>query len=355
MKQVKICAFILGVLLLLSAMAGCKQPSGGQPVDGVQSAVNFAYFDTVSYVYSYAGDPVESFNERSAGVSRILQEYHQLFDIYHEYSGINNLCTVNKQAGGDPVPVDPKLIQFMLYAKELYETTGGEMNIMMGAVLSIWHEYRTYAMDNPGKGQVPPMEDLQEAAAHTDISLLEIDETNNTLRITDPKASIDVGAVGKGYATEQAAQYLEQDKAFGYVLSIGANIRIIGTKPDGSSWLTGIRNPFGEGGHVAILNLSDISCVTSGSYERYYTVGNTRYHHIIDGDTLMPAAYFPSVSILTKDSGLADALSTALFCMPYEEGLQLANSLDGVEVLWVFEDGSIHCTDGLKDRLVDNP
>ena len=353
MKQVKICAFILGVLLLLSAMAGCKQPSGGQPVDGVQSAVNFAYFDTVSYVYSYAGDPVEQFNERSAGVSRILQEYHRLFDIYHEYSGINNLCTVNKQAGGDPVPVDPKLIQFMLYAKELYETTGGEMNIMMGAVLSIWHEYRTYAMDNPGKGQVPPMEDLQEAAAHTDISLLEIDETNNTLRITDPKASIDVGALGKGYATELAAQYLEQDQAYSYVLNIGGNIRIIGTKPDGSGWLTGIRNPFGEDTPAAKLNLSDISCVTSGSYERFYTVGNQRYHHIIDGDTLMPADYFPSVSILTKDSGLADALSTALFCMPYEEGLQLANRLDGVEVLWIFEDGSIHCTDGLKSMLVE--
>lgn len=352
MKQVKICTLILCVLLLFSAMTGCKQPSGDQPVDGVQTAANFTYFDTVSYVYSYAGDPVEQFDERSAGVSRILQEYHRLFDIYHEYAGVNNLCTVNKQAGGDPVPVDPKLIAFMLYAKELYETTGGEMNIMMGAVLSIWHDYRTEAMDDPSAAKVPPMADLQEASTHTDISLLEIDEINNTLRITDPKASIDVGALGKGYATERAAQYLEADKASGYVLNIGGNIRIVGTKPDGSGWLTGIRNPSGEG-HSAILNLSDISCVTSGSYERYYTVGNQRYHHIIDGSTLMPAAHFPSVSILTKDSGLADALSTALFCMPYEEGLQLANKLDGVEVLWIFEDGSVHCTDGLKDQLVE--
>ena len=352
MKKVKIFALILSILLMFSAMTGCKKPAENQPVEGVQTAVNFTYFDTVSYVYSYAGDPVEQFNERSAGVSRILQEYHRLFDIYHEYSGINNLCTVNKQAGGDPVTVDPKLIEFMRYAKQLYETTGGEMNIMMGAVLSIWHDYRTEALDNPSAAKVPPMTDLQEAATHTDISLLEIDEVNNTLRITDPKASIDVGALGKGYATELAAQYLEQDNANSYVLNIGGNIRIIGTKPDGSGWLTGIRNPFDDG-HLAILNLSNISCVTSGSYERYYTVGSQRYHHIIDGDTLMPAEYFPSVSILTKDSGLADALSTALFCMPYEEGLQLANSLDGVEVLWIFEDGSIHCTDGLKDMLVE--
>ena len=325
MKQVKISALILCLLLLFVTLAGCKQPAAQQTGEP-QGIVYFAYFDTVSYVYSYAGDPAEQFDERSAGVSRILKEYHELFDIYHEYSGLNNLCTVNKQAGGDPVPVDPRLIEFMLYAKELYETTGGEMNVMMGAVLSIWHAYRTEAMDNPGQGKVPPMEDLQAAAAHTDFSLLEIDEVNNTLRITDPKASIDVGALGKGYATEMAGQYLEQQQATGYVLVIGGNIRIVGTKPDGSGWLTGIRDPFSDG-HSVKLDLADTSCVTSGSYERFYTVDNKRYHHIIDRETLMPADYFPSVTIVTKHSGLADALSTALFCMPYEDGLALIEKM----------------------------
>ena len=353
MKQVKTGALILCCLLLISALAGCKPPAGGQQTgDGVYK-IYFNYFDTVSYVYSFAGDPAEQFDERSAGVSRILQEYHQLFDIYHEYSGINNLCTVNKQAGGDPVPVDSKLIEFMLYAKELYETTGGEMNVMMGAVLSIWHDYRTEAMDDPSAAKVPPMADLQAAAGHIDFSLLEIDEANNTLRITDPNASLDVGALGKGYATEMAAQYLEQDEAFGYVLNIGGNIRTVGTKPDGSGWLTGIRNPFGDG-HLAKLTLSDTSCVTSGSYERYYTVGNQRYHHIIDGKTLMPADYFPSISIITKHSGLADALSTALFCMPYEEGLALVEKLDGVEAIWIFEDSTIHYSSGLEGKVEAN-
>ncbi len=351
MKQVKTGALILCLLLLFSALTGCKQPPAQQS-DDVQSMLYFVYFDTVSYVHSYAGDPAEQFDERSAGVSRILKEYHELFDIYHEYSGMNNLCTVNKQAGGDPVPVDSKLIEFMLYAKELYETTGGEMNVMMGAVLSIWHDYRTEAMEDASKAKVPPMADLQAAAAHTDFSLLEIDEQNNTLRITDPQASIDVGALGKGYATEVAAQYLEQQKANGYVLVIGGNVRIVGTKPDGTDWLTGIRDPFIEGNHLVKLMLSDTSCVTSGSYERFYTVANQRYHHIIDGDTLMPAAHFPSVTIITKDSGLADALSTALFCMPYEDGLALVEKLDGVEALWIFEDGSVRYSNGLGDKIV---
>ena len=335
--------------LLLTIAVGCaKEEQKIQPLGNVY----FTFFDTVSYVYSYAGDPVEQFEERSAGVSRVLQEYHQLFDIYHEYSGINNLCTVNRQAGGDPVVVDERLIDFMLYAKALYAVTNGELNVMMGSVLRIWHDYRTEGTENPSSAQLPDMDLLQQAALHTDFSLLEIDEKNNTLRISDPEASIDVGALGKGYATEMAAQYLEQEHADGYVLNIGGNIRIIGTRPDGSGWKTGLRDPFSDG-YVLNLYLSDTSCVTSGSYERYYTVDGKRYHHIIDKDTLMPADYFPSLVIVCKNSGMADGLSTALFCMSYEEGLEIINGLDGVEALWIMDDGTIHYSAGLESKIVD--
>lgn len=344
MKRVRTALVLL--CALLTCLSGCGREEKSEPL----GKVYFTYFDTVSYVYSYAGDPAEQFEERSAGVSRILQEYHQLFDIYHEYAGINNLCTVNKLAGGEPVAVDERLIDFMLYARELYEATDGEMNVMMGAVLSIWHDYRTAGTEDPDQAQVPPMEDLRSAAQHIDFSLLEIDEVNHTLRITDPEASIDVGALGKGYATEKAGEYLYEQEAYGYVLNIGGNIRIIGTRPDGSSWRTGIRSPFGEG-YVVNLNLADTSCVTSGSYERFYVVDGTRYHHIIDRDTLMPADYFVSLVIVADDSGMADALSTALFCMPYEEGLAAVERMDGVEALWIFEDESIRYSTGMKDKL----
>ena len=348
MRRIRMGALLL-CLLLLTALVGCAEEEQKNEPLGM---VYFTYFDTVSYVYSYAGDPVELFEERSTGVSRILQEYHQLFDIYHEYSGMNNLCTVNRLAGGDPVPVDEKLIDFMLYAKEVYDLTAGEMNIMMGAVLRPWHDCRTAADSDPQNAKLPDMALLQEAALHTDFSLLEIDAVNNTLRITDPKAAIDVGALGKGYATEKAAQHLEEENLTGYVLNIGGNIRIIGTRPDGSGWRTGLRNPFGDD-YLVYLNLKDTSCVTSGSYERFYTVDGKQYHHIIDKDTLMPADYFPSLVIVCKDSGLADALSTALFCMPYENGRAIIEKLDGVDALWIMADGEIRYTDGLKDKITE--
>ena len=342
----------IAVILALSALlTGCaSEPAEIQR----HGKAYYNFFDTVSYVYSYAGDSAEQFEDRSAEASRILEEYHKLFDIYHEYSGVNNLCTVNRLAGGECVQVDERLIDFLLYAKQLYDETDGEMNVMMGAVLSIWHNCRSQASEDPSAARLPSSEELEHAAAHTDIALLEIDKENCTVRISDPEASIDVGAVGKGYATEMAAKYLESIHADGYVLNVGGNLRIIGAKPDGSGWVTGIRDPDDSSADFAAqLYLSDTSCVTSGVYERYYTVKGTRYHHIIDRDTLFPADYFLSLTVLTQDSGLADALSTALFCMSYEDGLALIERFGNVDVLWIFPDGEIRYTPGLEDRIIN--
>ena len=339
------------VLGLLVNLTGCS--SSAKKIEP-QGRAFFTYFDTVSYVYSYAGDSEESMNEHSAEVSDILGEYHQLFDIYHEYSGITNLCTINKLAGGEPVKVDKKLVDFLLFAKELYELTDGEMNVMLGSVLRLWHDARSAASDDPANAYIPSEEELKEAMAHTDISFLEIDEENCTVRITDPNASIDVGALGKGYATELAAQRLREIGSESYVLNIGGNISIIGHKQDGTAWRTGIRDPQNPGGEPIIyLQLADTACVTSGNYERYYVVDGEEYHHIIDKDTRMPATYFDSITVITKDSALADTFSTALYCMSYEEGLKLAESMEDMEVLWIFADGTMKMTPGLEALVTE--
>ena len=222
---------------------------------------------------------------------------------------------------------------------------------MMGAVLKLWHDEREAASDNPNSAKLPDMENLKKACSHTSIDLLEIDTEKYTVRISDPDALIDVGAIGKGYATEMSAQFLEEKGCNSYVLDIGGNIRIIGTKIDGTGWLTGIKDPINRGEYSFFTRISDISCVTSGDYERYYTVEGKRYHHIIDNNTLMPSEYFASVTIFTKNSGLADALSTALFCMSYEDGLELVNNLEEkVDVLWIYRDGTIKRTDGVIEE-----
>ncbi len=342
------------IMGLLVSFAACSESVGcaGDPTPWTTEY--FTFFDTVTRVYSYAGDSQENFENRCDEVSAILEEYHRLFDIYHEYSGINNLRTLNLNAGKEPLTVDRKLIDFLLYAKEMHYKTNGEMNIMMGSVLSLWHDCRDRAGKDQNGARIPTEEELDDASAYTDMSFLEIDPENNTAFITNSKASIDVGALGKGYAAEKAADYLKSVGAEAYVLDVGGNLRIVGHKPDGSGWVTGIKDPSSIDSYALRLTLADVSCVTSGNYERFYTMDGKDYHHIIDKDTLMPAEYFSSVTVICEDSGLADALSTALFCMSYEQGLALARNIGDVEVFWIKSDGTQYMTDGLSDLIKES-
>lgn len=302
------------------------------------------YFNTVTTVSGYA-DSQEEFDAVAEEILAQLAEYHQLYTIYHRFDGMENLCTVNELVDGAhrTVTVDRRIIDLLLYAGEMYTLTGGVVNIAMGGVLSLWHSYRTLGKDNPLEASLPPMESLRAAAAHTDISQMIIDEENCTVTLADPLMKLDVGAIAKGYAVERVARWIEEQGITGYVLNVGGNIRVVGSKPvsksDDGKWTVGIENPLGED-YLAYLQVTDLSVVTSGSYQRFYYVDGKPYHHIIHPDTLMPAEGFLSVSVVCRDSGMGDALSTALFCLPLEEGLDLVDGLPGVEAMWVTEDGT---------------
>lgn len=304
-------------------------------------------FNTVSTFYSYADDSEDEFKENSELAYNTLREYHRLFDIYYEYDGINNLATVNRMAGEGPVKVDERLIDFLLFAKEMYVLTNGRTNIALGGVLSLWHDARE-GMDLLGNSVPPDRDKLIDASHHTSIDSIIIDREASTVEITDSALSIDVGAIGKGYAVERAKEVLVSKGVTSYVLNVGGNIATIGTKTKDQGWKTAIKNPNDPTSYSLYVELSDTSCVTSGSYERYFTYEGKRYHHLIDPDTLMPAEYFGSVTVITEDSGLADALSTALFLMSYEDGLSLVESLKGVEAVWIFENGEVRTSPGVK-------
>ncbi len=335
----------LAFCLLFSgtALASCKKEKGLQKF----SDYSFEFFDTVSTITGYA-ESREAFDEIASSAFAELQEYHRLYNIYYRYEGMENLRTINDRTDGEhrTVTVDRRIIDLLLYAKELYALTDGNMNIAMGSVLSIWHQYRTEGIDDPENAELPPMERLLAASEHTDIANLVIDEEASTVTLTDPKMTLDVGAIAKGYAVEMVAQSLEKRGISGYCLNVGGNVRTIGKKPDGSGWTVGLEDPLGGDNYIAYLTLTGQSLVTSGSYQRYYLVNGERYHHIIDPETLMPAEGFVAVSILTPHSGQGDGLSTALFCMPLEDGLALVESIPDTEAQWVLPDGTIQTSGG---------
>lgn len=299
---------------------------------------SFDYFDTVTTIIGYEKNK-ELFSENCEIIKDKLSMYHKLFDIYNKYDGINNLAVINDSK--EPVIVNNEIIKMLDFCKKMYDKTNGKVNVAMGSVLSIWHNYRIAGINDPENSELPKMNELLNASKHTDISNIIIDKENNSVFLNDKEMSLDVGAIAKGYAVEQTALYLEKKGINGYILNVGGNVRIVGEREDGKKWTVGIENPLNDedNPYCELLSLDSMSLVTSGSHQRFYTVNGKNYHHIIDSDTLMPAEYFLTVSILTKDSGIADALSTALFSMSYEDGKKIIESFQNTEAMWILPSG----------------
>ena len=339
----RILSHIILLCIIIGVFTSCTQTNSAK---NKYSSYSMEYFDTVTTITGYEYTQ-EAFDAIAEEILSQLGEYHRLYSIYHRFDSLENLCTINELVDGEhrTVSVDRRIIDMLLYAKEMYYKTNGILNIAMGSVLSLWHDYRTIGKDNPEQASLPPMEKLIEASEHCDIEKLIIDTENNTVTLLDPLMKLDVGAIAKGYAVECIAKKLEADGVTGYVLNVGGNVRTIGSKADGTPWTVGIENPDSDD-YFAYLNLNGQSLVTSGSYQRFYYVDGKAYHHIIHPDTLMPAEGFLSVSIVCNDSGLADALSTALFCLSQEEGSALIESVSDAEALWITHDGNKICSSG---------
>lgn len=351
-------------------------------------------FDTVTQLIAYTKTE-EEFNRFFDLAHQEFQRLHRLYDNYQTYPGVTNLTTLNEEAGKAPVPVEEDLYSLLQFSVDQYEKTLGFVNVAMGAPLALWHDAREAAgseeseeggasAPETGKaagsqsaagdastpkggvlkvpaaseleGELPDRKALEEAAKHANIADLVLDEKQKTVFFKDPLLKLDAGSVAKGYATERVAQKLVEAGLAHGIISAGGNVKTIGTPVTGKEhWTVGISHPRPEQGQI-IAKVSvegTSSMVTSGDYQRYFTVDGKRYHHIIDPRTLMPAEPWISVSVQTEDSGLADVLSTAFFIASREEAEQiLKNYADTpIDVIWVDAHFAVSSTPRIEERL----
>lgn len=332
----KLIPLLLAVLLL----AGCA------PKEQQYTATYFTLFDTVTTITGRADSEAE-FQTAAQAIHDELLHYHRLFDIYNDYDGVNNLKTINDQAGIAPVEVDPAIIDLLKDCKTYYEATSGTVNAAMGSVLQLWHEARNDGLNDPANAYLPDDAALKEAAQHMDFDAVIIDEAASTVFISDPSVQLDVGAIAKGWATQRASENAPK----GLLISVGGNVCATGPKDEkGTPWVIGIQNPDGGDDFLHTLYVEDGSVVTSGDYQRTYMVDGKFYHHIIDPQTLYPSTLWRSVTIVCADSGLADALSTALFVLPQEEGQQLLDKYEAM-AMWVDQSGNITYSPGFEKLI----
>ena len=330
---------ILALLLAALLLTGCAMPSreASEAAPAIYQASFLTLFDTVTVIKGSA-ESQEAFDALAQNVHDQLERYHQLFDIYNSYEGLHNLKTVNDMAGVEPVVVDGAIIELLQDCRSYYDLTGGKVNVAMGSVLALWHDARNEGIHDPDNARLPEMEELQAVAEHVAFDCVIIDEAASTVYISDPAVQLDVGAVAKGWAAQKVAESMPANM----LLSVGGNVCATGPKTAaGDPWVIGVQNPDSSGEqYLHTLYVTGGSYVTSGDYQRAYTVDGQIYHHIIDPDTLMPSRYWRSVTIVCDDSGLADALSTALFVLPQAEGQALLDEC-GAVAMWVDREGQI--------------
>ena len=335
----RLCALVLTLSMLL---CGC---TGAGEEQKQYSATFLTVFDTVTTILGRDSSEA-AFTEKAQAVHDELLRYHQLFDIYNEYEGLNNLKTVNDHPG-EAVSVDQAIVDMLLDCKAYYELTGGRVNAAMGSVLRLWHEAREDGLNDFANAYLPDGEALAQAAEHADWDDVLIDEANNTVTIADPGLRLDVGAIAKGWSVQRAAETAPE----GLLISVGGNVCATGPKDStGTPWVVGVQDPDGGDNYLHTLYLTRGSMVTSGDYQRAYMVDGELYHHIIDPDTLYPGKLWRAVTVVCPDSGLADALSTALFLLPIEEGQKLLDACEST-AMWVDAEGNMYYSTGFEELI----
>ncbi|MEE1003499.1 MAG: FAD:protein FMN transferase [Acutalibacteraceae bacterium] len=304
------------------------------------SETTFEYFDTVTTVSGYFKSEAE-FQKCYNIIEKDLENYHKLFDIYNNYDKMNNIKTINDNAGKSAVEVDENIIKLLQFGKQAYRFTNGNVNICMGSVLKLW--------SNAQKTKIlPNSKSLNKAKKYISIDNLVIDSENNTVFLKNKNCSLDVGAIAKGFVCEQLKTELSKIGFENGIINIGGNVMTVGKKAGEKEFSVGIKDPDSLEENIYIASVSNLSVVTSGDYERNFEIDGKKYNHIISPKTLAPAKNNKSASVICENAAVADALSTALFISDYREGLNLINSFENCEALIIDKNSNTHFSKGFN-------
>lgn len=320
---------VTALILMCASVSGCTR--NAEPV----TETGF-YLDTIVQITLYDTNGVDSCKENIRECFTLIDDYEHLFSATIEGSDIWNI----NHADGNPVTVSDDTISLLQTALHYCELTDGQVDLTVLPLSELWNFGSEKDPCRPGD------EEIEEAVSHIDYHTVRID--GNTVTLSDPEASIDLGFIAKGYIADRLKEYLLSQDIESACISLGGNLVTIGSKPDGQPYRIGIQKPFApEGEIITAIDVSDASVVSSGVYERYFCEEGTLYHHLLDTSTGFPAnKNIAGVTILAPLSVDADALSTTCYFLGIDAGIQLIESLENTEALYITMDGELICSDG---------
>ncbi|RRD41050.1 FAD:protein FMN transferase [Leptotrichia sp. OH3620_COT-345] len=320
-------------------------------------------FDTTHILTGYAQSE-EEFKKNVSVYEKEMKRFDKLYTIYKSYDGINNLKTINDNAGIKAIKVDKDIINLLEESIRMYREVSNSVNIAAGSIIDLW--------EKRNENTLPLEEKLKEASKCTDINNIVINKKEETVFLKEKCMKINVGAVAKGYAVEFVAEKMKKMGITSFIISAGGNVRIIGKRkvPKKENKISDLKkcreefcigitspiygnteldnnNPYKKGEYIAKIAAKDMSVVTTGNYQRYFVYKGEIYGHVIDLKKLKPGGEFASVTVITENSAFADFMSTALFLLSYEEGEKLVKNMGNIDAIWAFKNGEIKNTERL--------
>lgn len=290
------------------------------------------------------------FTEDEAEGNRLLREafneVRALEKTFSRFVSGSEVDKINQKAGEGSVEVSSDMLKVVRSGIYFGEITEGSFDITIAPLMELWGF-------GTGEQRVPSQEEIEEILPLVDYREIQLDEQRFTVYLPQEEMSLDLGGIAKGYIVDSIVQYLESQNVELATVNAGGDIRVIGTREDGTPWRIGIRNPRNNNGQdiIAVIPIVDQAVVTSGDYERYFTIDGKSYHHILDPHNGFPAAEVISVTIVAEECITADALSTAVFVLGPQKGMELVESLSGVEGLIIDNQERLHVSSGLQDII----
>ncbi|MGM1047211.1 MAG: FAD:protein FMN transferase [Bacillota bacterium] len=344
------------LLLLLSALliiGGCmnsdaapadlneKTPDSGQKTE-ITDPIKKSYyiFDTIVQVKVYDSRITDRhFNEIEELLKTIDAEMSRTNDK-------SELARVNDNAGIKPVQVSDQTFDVIQKAYDYTKQTEGRFNLAIGPLVTLWN------IGNEG-AHVPDQSKIDELIPHSQYNQVELNPDTREVYLKEKGMEMDLGGIAKGYSADVIAKYLTDNGFKSAIIDLGGNVLALGQKPGGHKWTIGIQDPdLSRGNPIGNLKVENQTIVTSGVYERFFEEDGKVYHHILDSDTGYPVDNnLNSVTILTDSSIDADALSTSIFSMGLEKGLEFAEQLDKAEALFITKDKKVYITSGMAEVL----
>ena len=324
-------AAALGMLLILGACGPWKKPGD---IEGDRFLL-----DTLVSVKVYGSRDESLINDAFDAIARYENELVR----YRPGSQTARINAANAAGGGGAVEVSANTLELIRTALHFAGMSRGRFDPTVGALVDLWG----IGGENP---RVPAEEEIRSALASVDYEDVEISTENRTVRLRRPGAVLDLGAVTKGWIADKIIADMAESGARHVLINLGGNVRVIGGKPGGKPYRIGLQDPFSDRGrYLGVFTLMEGSIISSGVYERFFESGGRRYHHILDTRTGRPVENgLAAVTVISDRAADGDALSTALFALGLDEGMEAAIALEGVEAAFITDEGTVVLSPGVR-------